>query len=345
MTYRWRVTLILVLIGSCSAVVRGDVHCSARCFRQKVYVFRGFLGYWPEAFGMGSRMSNRGYSPQVYRSREVPRVMTELLENAGQGTQGPVYLIGYSYGASAAVTLARNLQQHGICVDRMVLIECYDHPEIPANVRYCVNIYETRRLDRVQPFRGTPARAADPASTQLIDIDVAYHPEWEDVRENNHFNMADDPRIQGFAAQQFPDLMPPVKTTAQGSAISSFRVMRREPFDIPGNLSATTAEPPRNHHLNLSDQRGSQGLDNQSLPNVMQSASNNVALINESAAIYQPLSPGPAAVRPSQQVWAQSNPSPGANYRTTSAYRPALPEPRAVQRNVPYTSYRAATHP
>lgn len=199
-----------------------------------VYVFRGVIGYWPDAFGMAARMSNRGYCPHLQRSCDVPRLTSEL-KSAEPGARGPIYLIGYSYGASAAVSMARDLMEHGISVDRLVLIECYDYPEIPANVRYCVNIYESRRLDRFTVFRGTPARADDSSSTMLIDIDIASAPEWEGARQNNHFNMADDPRVQDFVAQQFPDVMQSIP--ADTSAV------RVETFALPHYRSQAVAAP------------------------------------------------------------------------------------------------------
>lgn len=202
----------------------------------RVFVCRGVVGYWPDAAGMAARMSERGYFPRIHRSMDVPRLTAELISETQQGACGPIYLIGYSYGASATIRMARDLMQQGITVDRIALIECYDYPEIPANVRYCVNIYESRRLDRVTPFRGTPARAADPSSTELIDIDIAVTPEWEDVRQNNHFNMADDPRIQDFVAQQFPDMALRGPGDTSPVRVDAFPLLPQRPVNVPAPM-------------------------------------------------------------------------------------------------------------
>lgn len=206
MNFRCRVALTLVLAWICASTATGLERPISDCPRHRIILFRGVVGYWPRASAMSDRLACRGYRPDLYRSCETPLLTSSLVRDAEQGASGPIHLIGYSFGASAAVRMARNLMEHGITVDRMVLIECYDYPEIPPNVRYCVNIYESRPLDRLTPFRGTPARAADPSSTRLVDIDVSYAQGWEELRENNHFTMADDPRVQEFAARQFPDL-------------------------------------------------------------------------------------------------------------------------------------------
>ncbi len=271
MNQRWRVAVTLILAWTGVSTATGNDECVPACSRAEVYIFRGVVGYWPHVSELVDRMSSRGYCPHVHCSCEVPSLTSAVVTQ--QGERGPIYLIGYSYGASAAVRMARDLLAQGIFVDRMFLIECYDHPEIPPNVRYCVNIYESRPLDRLTPFRGTPALAVDPSATKLIDIDIACDPQWQDTRKNNHFTMADDPEVQEFAAQQFPDLTQQVSSQipaiesgpvfqqltvvptvgapelqtrgpAAGFQNSNYRAMRPELWGIPRSSAYTTYRVP-----------------------------------------------------------------------------------------------------
>jgi len=208
--------LILMLLQSVDAgfqkVPTGD-------FEQRVYIFRGVGGYWPRARGMAKEMSCRGYCPDIYCSLDATRLTKALLKEKAEGKCGPINLIGYSFGASAAVRMAECLGEHGIPVDRLVIVECFDHPVIPENVIRCVNIYETRCMDKFTPFRGTPAAAAS-AQTYLTDIDIACDDAWGPFRLNNHFTMATDPRIQRFIAMQFPDV---------STSLPTFPYMQEQP--------------------------------------------------------------------------------------------------------------------
>lgn len=366
MNYRWRIALTLLLTWTCVGSAIGFEEPAPGCQRQHLYVFRGFVGYWPDAFGMAKRISMRGYQPHIRRSNDVPDVTSALLTDPSQGAGGPINLLGYSYGASAIVTMAGDLQERGVFVDRMVLIECYDHPVIPANVRYCLNIYESRPLDRVQPFRGTPARAADPSSTLLVDIDIACAPEFAELRKDNHFNIADDPRLQDFVAQQFPDLMPPAPGTKAATGLQKIALPN---FGDPTGGEPTLRvqhSPGGNPHSNAQvthqELRGAQqnipnaahygwrqrlpfgmakapgvhegGADQQSL-NYAQQASRELPA-GQTESIVPPSRHFPSLVAP---AWPFRTPTFGSRNSVFRTTRPDLPY---VPDSTPYSSYRTS---
>lgn len=330
---RWRAILTVTLTLTCGSTVLGSDGPMPGCSRQPIHIFRGFVGYWPDAFCMAGRMANRGYFPRVYRSSDVPDVVSRIA--AGEpATQGPINLIGYSYGASACVTMAEDLMEYGISVDRMVLIECYDHPVIPANVKYCVNIYESRPLDHVQPFRGTPARAADPSATILIDIDIGLTPGWEDVRKNNHFNIADDPQLQDFVASQFPDIMPPVPGSTPGKKkTTGFLAGYPLWFGQPqGSSYAANPVPPDNYSNITSNPTGSE-LVPQHYSFVPQQDSRSFPHAEPRVNVPQQMA-SPMIAAPTAPVF-----SPSYRYPNPPARAPRL-ELHSTPQVRPYTSYR-----
>lgn len=162
----------------------------------RVYVIRGAAGWWPMLHKMVERLERAGYEPDVYHFCQVNHAVDNLIERRRCGKEsGPVRIIGYSLGAHGAYNMAMQLKPYGICVDRLLLIECFSNPTITSNVRCCLNLYETRRTDAWNIFRGTPV-IRESHRTRLVNLNVATHPKWKNVRSCNHFTMADHARVQ-----------------------------------------------------------------------------------------------------------------------------------------------------
>ena len=323
--HAWRALLTLFLAGIFASPARGAPEDP---LEKRVYLFRGIAGYWPNADGMAGWMVSRGYTPQIYCSRDVRRLTSVLIQEHDQGTSGPIEVIGYSYGASAAVRLARNLMAQGICVDRMVLIECYDYPEIPPNVRYCVNLYETRRMDSLTLFRGTPARA-DASSTTLIDIDISCAPGWEDLRANNHFTMADDPRVQEFVAQQFPG------TSEESSPLPAGELEPFAPAPAYGQpLGAPSVQPWSPDPINSAPYPGP--LNSTPPYSAPLSSARYPGPINSARAYSAAYSAQPNSAQPQPAPF-----NPASSSRATPSY--GAPPAYAAPRMSPYASYRTPT--
>jgi hypothetical protein len=80
-----------------------------------------------------------------------------------------IILYGHSWGASAAVSLARALQSDGVPVVLTVQVDSVakggqDDALIPANVEYAANFYQDKGFLRGQP----KIQAADPQHTQIL---------------------------------------------------------------------------------------------------------------------------------------------------------------------------------
>jgi len=99
-----------------------------------------------------------------------------LLDSNGDGIrtssekeQARIIIYGHSWGASQAVTLARELGRQGIPVLLTVQLDSIrklrqDDSTIPSNVRTAVNFYQSKGLIHGRSV----IRAADPARTKIL---------------------------------------------------------------------------------------------------------------------------------------------------------------------------------
>ncbi|MBZ5615929.1 MAG: hypothetical protein LAO23_18135 [Acidobacteriia bacterium] len=117
-----------------------------------------------------------------------------------------IILYGHSWGASEAVTLARELGKEGIPVLLTVQVDSVPKPgendkDIPANVAEAANFYE---LDGI--LHGRPQiRAADPSRTHIIGnfridykanpIRCDQYPWWDRFFTKAHTEMECDPKV------------------------------------------------------------------------------------------------------------------------------------------------------
>jgi hypothetical protein len=117
-----------------------------------------------------------------------------------------IILYGHSWGASEAVTLARQLQRKGIPVLLTVQVDSVskqgeDDSVIPANVAQAANFYQRDGLLHGQPR----IRAADPNRTQIIGnfrsdyktspISCERYPWYDRFFMKSHIEIECDPRV------------------------------------------------------------------------------------------------------------------------------------------------------
>lgn len=169
---------ILLLVGlafACTGCVfPWTMHHLARPSQGKVILVRGLMGYWPGAVHLKRQLRHCGFdATNVVIGWEVGSVACALEENARCGVpQEPIVIVGYSLGANDAIKLCRMLDDAGIPVASLVLIECPYHDTIPPNVARCLNIYESRpKTDWIPMFRGLPLRP-ECCETDFENFDV-----------------------------------------------------------------------------------------------------------------------------------------------------------------------------
>ena len=117
-----------------------------------------------------------------------------------------IILYGHSWGASAAVTLARELGKEGIPVLLTVQVDSVakrgeNDRVIPANVSEAANFYQPNGFVHGQPR----IRAADPARTHIIGnfrfdykttpIDCKQYPWYDRLFMKSHIEIECDPKV------------------------------------------------------------------------------------------------------------------------------------------------------
>jgi hypothetical protein len=107
---------------------------------------------------------------QLFTNRDVDEAHQAILRWMGQPRRPlPIILFGNSWGASAAIVLARKLQADGVAVLLTIQVDSIsrhgeDNSLIPGNVAEAVNFYQTRGI-----LRGRQRIIAeDPTRTRIL---------------------------------------------------------------------------------------------------------------------------------------------------------------------------------
>jgi hypothetical protein len=141
-----------------------------------VYCMRGFLGVFSTGMDeLAKKIDTQlGVSAVSVADEEHYRLQDFLVEKHQEGLlKEPLVLLGHSYGADDQIRVAYTLQEHGIGVDLLVLIDPVTPPKVPANVKRVYNIYRSRPLTDMYPWwRGVPVEVEDSAKTELVNIDL-----------------------------------------------------------------------------------------------------------------------------------------------------------------------------
>jgi len=131
-----------------------------------------------------------------------------------------IILYGHSWGASEAVTLARELEREGIPVLLTVQVDSVSKPGendkvIPANVAEAANFYQRNGFLHGQP----QIRAADPARTHIIGnfrfdykanpIQCTAYPWYDRVFMKSHTEIECDPKVWTQVESLIHSRLPP----------------------------------------------------------------------------------------------------------------------------------------
>ncbi len=148
-----------------------------------------------------------------HRREEAHAEIVRLVDTDHDGTlsaaekkNARIILYGHSWGASEAVTLARQLEREGIPVLLTIQVDSVskrgeNDKVIPANVAEAANFYQLNGFLHGQP----QIRAADPARTHIIGnfrfdykanpIDCKQYPWYDRLFMKAHTEIECDPRV------------------------------------------------------------------------------------------------------------------------------------------------------
>jgi pimeloyl-ACP methyl ester carboxylesterase len=146
-----------------------------------VYLFSGMV--WPifdSTHGTGveemmQRIRAFGVQAEVGAPGDWERAADAFL--ASGRTSTPVAVVGYSFGANAAILFSRRLERANVPVQTLVVIEAAKPPQIPTNVRRAVHYYVSGMADRIAPAPGFSG-SIENINLGSVDPDAASRNHW-----------------------------------------------------------------------------------------------------------------------------------------------------------------------
>ncbi len=147
-----------------------------------IYLLRGFAGIFSTGLDeLGDMLTRRGYKATVHSYTEYPALAEQAAAEQKSG-RGPIVIIGHSFGADAAISMAEEMKKRGASVALIVSFAPTVRLTPPSNARQVVNYYQGEV---------SIAKAARSAS-HISNVNLTDRP---DV---NHFNIE---KIQRFQRQ------------------------------------------------------------------------------------------------------------------------------------------------
>ncbi|MDD9910362.1 MAG: thioesterase domain-containing protein [Ahrensia sp.] len=158
----------------------------ARKDRGDVYLLRGGGGgvFSKGLDQIGAKLNRSGIKAQVIAHGEWKAALDSIIANRKKHGRRPVVLIGHSFGANAAIRIAKGLEKQRIRVNYLVTFAATNPAPIPSNVRKVTNYYfATDGWGKaIRPGRGFRGN--------MKNIDFS-----KDKRVG-HFNIEEQPRLQ-----------------------------------------------------------------------------------------------------------------------------------------------------
>ncbi len=204
-TYRWLAAWGAMLLLLCNA---------ASAARQtaprpgKIIVIRGAFTVFSLGLNeLGEKLSQRGLDVDVVADISASSAVDQVIEEYRRHKNiGPIVFIGHSRGAELGPREARRLQQYGIPVKLIVMVDAVHETSIPSNVERCVNLYHNNSLG---VLHGMPAHAQS-KRTKLYNTDIATLKSRSKGGSINHFNIDASPWIHELVIAEVLKACPPV---------------------------------------------------------------------------------------------------------------------------------------
>ena len=140
-------------------------------------------------------LRRHGYQARVSTAIGASLEAAKMRDEAVRaGDNVPLIVMGHSLGADRAPKIAVVFSEKNVQVDLMVLLDStMPGNSLPANVKRCVNFYQTKSPAGI--FNGKRIRASS-NKTEMINIDIASMAGRQVMDEINHFTLDTHPWIQ-----------------------------------------------------------------------------------------------------------------------------------------------------
>jgi pimeloyl-ACP methyl ester carboxylesterase len=164
---------IMVAIGASSATFARQENPGTQ---EKVYLLRGLTNVLsPGIDQLANDLHDRNISATVSNHLFWNSLAAEAIQDCRSGRVDSIVLVGHSLGASAAVSMAEQLQQAGIRVALIVTFDPVIKASVPSNVHLLENFYLSSGLgvpvQRGEKFHGL-LRNVDLGHTELGHLSV-----------------------------------------------------------------------------------------------------------------------------------------------------------------------------
>lgn len=136
-----------------------------------VYLFRGFMNVFSTGMNdLTNELRRNGIKADVYNHAGYEAVARKAINEyrAGRGRE-PVFIVGHSLGADAAIAMAGLLEQAKVPVALLVTYDPYAPPVVPSNVRQLINYNQYSN----QKSPGAVLKQAEGFRGEVANIDVA----------------------------------------------------------------------------------------------------------------------------------------------------------------------------
>lgn len=155
-TFRLAVAVLLAALTVAAAAPAS----AAAAAHKKVYLLRGLTNVLsPGIDHLNEELQRRNVDVTIANHAFSDSLASEAIEGCKSGRFGSVVLVGHSLGASAAVSMAEQLQRAGLRVALIVTIDPVTKIVVPNNVRLIRNYFLSSGVgtvvERSGHFRGT----------------------------------------------------------------------------------------------------------------------------------------------------------------------------------------------
>jgi pimeloyl-ACP methyl ester carboxylesterase len=161
---------------------------------ERVYLLRGLWDFF--SFGLdvlAEKLVAQGVDARAVTGPNWPRHADAIVAGYADGSDTrPLTLVGHSYGSDDAIRLARALNEQGIPVKLLYLLDATDPAPIPPNVDRCVHLYMPNALGQGVPdmFPGNPV-VAEIGNDHTRIVNIVFNEEQfgSAVHGVDHFNI------------------------------------------------------------------------------------------------------------------------------------------------------------
>jgi thioesterase domain-containing protein len=142
---------------------------------------------------LATKLGSNGCFAHVEPYRKWKSIVKDIVRDRPE----KLVLIWHSHGGVIAIKAARVLQEQGIAVRLLVLLDVGRPDPIPSNVDMAVHYYV---VPRTMTFRSGPRDSLEPGNmyTQLTNVAVGSEGDVPAARDVDHLTISDSAAIHGM---------------------------------------------------------------------------------------------------------------------------------------------------